>query len=71
MLIVLFPAWTGGREAVLRWLSHARGVAFAAVALVTLIGGGAAAAGYTQQHTAAPWMARICRFVDQTPTPRR
>ena len=45
LLLALFPAWNGGRDAVLRWLASARHVAMAGVAAVALTGGKALAAG--------------------------
>jgi hypothetical protein len=58
-MLALFPAWTGGREAVLGWLTNARRVAFTGIAAAALIGGTALAAnGHT--GAAAPWMQKIC-----------
>jgi len=52
MLLALFPAWSGGREAVLRWFSSLRHVAAAGIAMVVIAGGTALAAS-TYPHQAA------------------
>jgi hypothetical protein len=66
LLLALFPAWTGGREAVLRWLAQARGLAIASAALIVVVTGTAFAASHAAPQNSAPWMARICRFMDFT-----
>jgi hypothetical protein len=74
VLLALFPAWTCGREAVLRWLAQARGLAILSAALVAVVAGSAFASSYTTPKDSAPWMARICGFMDfnqQLPTRRR
>jgi hypothetical protein len=68
MLLALFPAWTGGREAVLRWLAHARGVAIASAVALVAVAGTAFAAGRTAP---SPWMAHICSFMNPTDQPAR
>jgi hypothetical protein len=52
MLLALFPAWSGGREAVLGWLAEARNVAFAGTAMLTVASGTALAAS-VYPHQAA------------------
>jgi hypothetical protein len=52
MLLALFPAWNGGREAVLGWLASARNVALAGGAMLSLASGTALAAG-VYPHQAA------------------
>lgn len=50
MLLVLFPAWSGGRDAVLRWFANMRHVVAAGGAMVALASGTAlAASAYPQQ----------------------
>lgn len=44
LLLAVFPAWTGGREAVIAWLASARHVAVAGAATVMLASGTAFAA---------------------------
>jgi len=45
LLLALFPAWTGGREAAVRCLGNARHLAMAGVAVAAAMGGTALAAG--------------------------
>jgi hypothetical protein len=52
MLLALFPAWTGGRDAVVRWLSNVRHVAAMGGAMIALLSGTAIAAGSYPQATA-------------------
>ena len=50
VLLALFPAWTGGREAVVGWFSSARRVAAVGGAMITLASGTAlAASAYPHQ----------------------
>lgn len=50
LLLALFPAWNGGREAVLAWLGNTRSVVFAGAGMFALASGTAFAAGaYPQQ----------------------
>jgi hypothetical protein len=52
LLLVLFPAWSGGREAVLAWLASARNLAFAGAAMLALASGTAfAASAWPHQAT--------------------
>ena len=64
LLLALFPAWTGGREAVLRWMANTRRAAFFGAAAFTLIAGSALAAGEMTHTAQAPWMQQICSFMD-------
>jgi hypothetical protein len=52
LLLALFPAWTDGREAVLRWLSSVRHAMAAGGAMVVLASGAALAANAYPHETA-------------------
>jgi hypothetical protein len=62
LLLALFPAWTGGREALLRGITNMRRAAIVGGAAFTVIAGSALAAG---AHSGdAPWTQKICSFMD-------
>ena len=52
MLLAMFPAWNGGREAALAWLANSRNVAVGGASLMTFASGAAlAASAFPHQAT--------------------